>query len=132
VLRVIFKTPTHVFVGLLQLVILSLCFLGFSSFIEIFPWYDSLGLGALILLCYMLLIQLFTTLVFRFFKNSISQVYTISSINLGMLLSLIPIAPNISLLISFAILYTIIDGLLIIYLVLSMFGSLVEKLKVPR
>lgn len=73
----------------IQLIIFGLCFLAFTSTMEVFPWYEPLTMGPFIILMSFALFQVFVSLIIRSFRRN-SLIYNksniISNINSGILL----------------------------------------------
>lgn len=82
------KNLLVIFYYVIQLITFVLCFLAFTSTMEVFPWYEPLTMGAFFALMFLTFIQFLISLIVGFFqRNSLryNKITVISNINLCIL-----------------------------------------------
>jgi len=112
-----------IFYYVIQVIIFVLCFLAFTSTIEVFPWYEPLTMGAFFALMFLAFIQFFISLIVGIFQRN-SLIYNkstvISNINLCILV-LVMVIPRIkeSLFYPLAIVGAIVECLLAVSFIIT-------------
>lgn len=132
ILKRALRNITIVIACAIQLMILCLCLIAFTSTMELFPWYEPLTMGAYFFLMYITPIQFILTLIIPTLHNLKlipKTIRIVSYFHLGILILAIFAAVNIKLFYIFSFINAILECLLIGLFIYSSIKGLIIKNK---